>query len=138
MNRSAFETIVLDYHERMEKQSAKQELEAIERDGRHAHALTKLPGTKHGWSSKLCTVDDAVAFAYACWKNAAGYYLSWREDYDHATGTGTRSDFKAWRTRKAATRWAAREADRELERIGESREWEWLYAETDHSTNQSR
>ena len=129
MDEDQFEIRIQGMVERIERQNAERELEAIKRDGCAAHALTKLPGTKHGWSYKICTVDDGTSFAYANWKNAAGYYLSWREDCDHESGEGERTEWKAWRTRKAAKKWSAQKADEERKRRGIEPRWEWIYKE---------
>lgn len=61
---------------------------------------------------------DRIVFCYSCWRNAAGYFLSWREvTYKRVRKDGTAGKRDQWAARKVRKRAAAlakRRAERAL------------------------
>jgi hypothetical protein len=97
----------------MERHENERELERV-RANPEAHKLTRLmqPGKRvsyrhfKGGGVPGCQVH----YGYCVWRNAAGYFLSFREVFNAATGEGERDKWVAHKTRKAARstaeRWA--------------------------------
>lgn len=70
------------------------------------------------WDAGRDSKGREVRFCYTCWRNAAGYFLTFREVWDPATKTGFRDTWVPNKMRKRAAalaeRWA-REARAEAE-----------------------
>jgi hypothetical protein len=77
-----------------------------------AHRLTRLmaPGARASYRYEDGGKDHTgrtVRFCWACHRNAAGYFLAWREN-QAADGRGERVGMSAHRQKKAARLWSLR------------------------------
>ncbi len=94
------------------------ELEEIEADPKK-HKLTKIMGPKGSSYRYYSAGKDGrgweVRFCYSCWRNAAGYFLGWREVIppkgSTANHAGKRDKWIARKVRKRAAKLAKRRAD---------------------------
>lgn len=91
--------------------SREKELAAVRRDP-EAHRLTRLmePGRSFRYRYADGGRDHtgrSVRFCWSTWKNAAGYYLAWKERRGER-GQGERVGWTAHKTRKAARSWSER------------------------------
>ena len=84
-----------------QKDPKKYKLSTIIADGK--------PASARYWRGGKNAEGEQVDYGYACWKNIAGYYLSWRE-IENPTEI-KRDRFCAHRTRKRASGFAKECAD---------------------------
>lgn len=110
--RGAIEERLSQFFNELELADHRRKLKAIEADPK-AHRTTTMMGPKG--SSYRCVEGEPdhtgrrVLFCWSCWKNAAGFYLAWKEE--HGDDCFKRRAFTAHRTRKAARAWSERWRD---------------------------
>lgn len=89
--------LIVDFHRREQAR----ELALIEEDP-DAHALTKImAGGKPTSYRYFRSKRRGVRFCYLVHRNAAGYFLTWRE-VTRKDGSGHRDEFSAWKSKKSA------------------------------------
>jgi hypothetical protein len=98
------QAIFRDLMRDMEMDRQKKELATI-KDDRASHKMTRLMGPNGGSYVIVIRTSGAdgrtVDFCRSCWKNAAGWFLSWRES-EREDGAWERTDWQAHKTRKHA------------------------------------
>lgn len=106
------EAAVGDVFARVERDWVRDELRKVRSDP-EANKLTRLMGPKGNTYRYADGGRDhtgrTVRFCWSCWKNAAGYFLAWKEV--RGENQGERVGWTAHRTRKAARAWSTRWRD---------------------------
>jgi hypothetical protein len=108
---TALEAAVGDIFAGVERDRQRDQLAKIQKDP-EAHRLTRLmaPGARLSYRYEDGGEDHTgrtVRFCWACHRNAAGYFLAWRQNQG-ADGQGERVAFTAHRQKKAARAWSQR------------------------------
>lgn len=107
------EQAVGDIWAKLARDQRRETLREIQKDPKR-HKLTRIMGPKgSGYSYADGGRDHTgrrVWFCWASWKNAAGYFLAWKEMRGE-NGQGERVGWTAHRTRKAARAWSRRWRD---------------------------
>lgn len=95
----------------LERANRESEAEAAKRNPpRHAKTLVMQKGKPASYRYRPDASDRRVHWCWSCWRNAAGFFLAWREV--ESPDEIKRDMFGAFRTRKAAKAWATGEATR--------------------------
>jgi hypothetical protein len=102
--------LVADVFGDLERDSRKLELERVKADP-GKHKTTRLMAAGKPCSYRYALGAHGVRYCWTCWRNAAGYFLSFREIHDHEARQVRRDKWVAHKKRKlakdTAQRWAS-------------------------------
>lgn len=95
----------------MEADAAKRRIERAKADPLGNKLTTQFEGQSMNWHYAATLRDGRgrrVRFCWSCHRNAAGFFLGWREVWDAKRGTGKRDQWVSRRVRKAVAEIARR------------------------------